>query len=346
LLGNDYPGRPYLLFCDKIPVIHDMHAQMPILRDIIYGAVSRGADLNEICQALAIDPKHLTESDRLVPFKPAAEVWDVTLHHTQDPLLGLHLGEEIGLGILGILGYLMQSCHTLHEAIVMLLKYNSLHSTMLKYELGESGTRMVIRYEPAILWQHQYPESVRQSIELAMSAMVKIFSVLSGKKIFPVRVELAYPARALPEYERIFQSVIEFNAGRNGLIFRQDDLMTAILSHDKSLFAFFSDTLAQKLQSLEGHKEFSARIKHMVITDFKGRVPSIEIAASHLNMTPRSIQRKLKEEQTSYRHIATTFKKELAESILNTEQFRVGEVAAILGYSDSSAFRKAQKKWS
>ena len=322
-----------------------MHAQMPILRDIIYGAVSRGADLNEICQALAIDPRHLNESERLVPFKPAAEVWDVSLQHTQDPLLGLHLGEEIGLGILGMLGYLMQNCRTLQEAIVMLSKYNSLHSTMLKYGLEESGTRMVIRYEPAILWQHQYPESVRQSIELAMSAMVKIFNVLSGKKIFPVRVELAYPSRALPEYERVFQSVIEFNADKNGLVFQKDDLMTAIISHDRSLFAFFNDTLGQKLQALEGHKEFSARIKHMVISDFKGRVPSIEIAASHLSMTPRAIQRKLKEEQTSYRHIATTFKRELAESILNTQQFRVGEIAAILGYSDSSAFRKAQKKW-
>jgi AraC-like DNA-binding protein len=217
---------------------------------------------------------------------------------------------------------------------------------MLKYVLEESGSRMVIRYEPAILWQHQYPESVRQSIEIAMSAMVKIFNVLSGKKIFPVRVELAYPPRAIAEYERIFQSVIEFNAGKNGLVFNQDDLMTPIITYDKSLFAFFNDTLGQKLQALKGHNEFSAQIKHMVITDFKGRVPSIEIAASHLNMTPRSIQRKLKDEQTSYRHIASTFKKELAESILNTQQFRVGEVASILGYSDSSAFRKAQKKWS
>jgi AraC-like DNA-binding protein len=322
-----------------------MHAQMPILRDIIYGAVSRGADLNEVCQALEIDPKHLTESERLVPFKPAAEVWDVTLQHTQDPLLGLHLGEEIGLGVLGILGYLMQSCRTLQEAVVILCKYNSLHSTMLKYVLEESGTTIVIRYEPAILWQHQYPESVRQSIELAMSVMIRIFNVLSGKKIFPVRVELAYPARAIPEYERIFQSVIEFNAAKHGLVFQNDDLKTAIISYDKSLFTFFSDTLEQKLQALKGHSEFSARIKHMVIVDFKGRVPSIEIAASHLNMTPRSIQRKLNEEQTSYRHIATILKKELAESILNTQQFRVGEIAAILGYSDSSAFRKAQKKW-
>ena len=178
-----------------------------------------------------------------------------------------------------------------------------------------------------------------------MSVMVIIFSVLSGKKIYPVRVELTYPARALPEYVRIFHSVIEFNASKNGLVFHQEDLKTVVISHDKSLFAFFSDTLEQKLQALEGHKEFSARIKHMVIADFKGRVPSIEIAASHLSMTPRSIQRKLKEEQTSYRHIATTFKKELAESILDTQQFRVGEIAEILGYSDSSAFRKAQKKW-
>lgn len=322
-----------------------MHAQMSILRDIIYGAVVRGADLKKVCAALDIDPNHLHDSERLVPFKPSAEVWDVTLAHTHDPLLGLHLGEEIGPSILGMIGYLMQSSSTLHEALLQLEKFNALHSTMLKYVLKESDGTLTIHYEPAMLWQHQYPESVRQSIEIAMSGMLTIFRVLSGKRIFPIKVALAYPVRAIKEYERIFQSTIQFNAKENFLVFSMQSLTTSVISYDKSLFAFFNHTLEQKLETLTSSKPFSAKIAQMVIIDFKGRLPSIEVAASHLNMTARSLQRKLKEEQTSYRQLVMGLKKELAETILSRPDFRVGEVANMLGYSDSSAFRKALKKW-
>src|SRR5688572_18198278 len=121
----------YLLFCDKTKFICDMHAQMSILRDIIYAAVSHGADLHLVCAALELDPQDLNDSERLVPFKPAAEVWDVVLAETKNHFLGLQLGEKISPSILGLIGYLMQSSRTLRESIIVFAKFNDLHSTML-----------------------------------------------------------------------------------------------------------------------------------------------------------------------------------------------------------------------
>ena len=179
-----------------------------------------------------------------------------------------------------------------------------------------------------------------------MAGMLKIFKTLSGRKIFPTHVALAYPSRSLGEYERIFQAVINFQGKRNTLTFRKSDLLLAVVSYDKSLFVFFNNTLDQKLKSLRKDERFSDRLKQMIIGDFKGRPPSIDIAASHFNMTARSLQRRLKEEQRSYRDIAIDIKKELAQTILTRTDFRIGEVAEILGYSDSSSFRKAFRKWS
>ena len=171
-LINEGRCTRYSLFCDKTQFISDMHAQMSILRDIIYGSIPHGADLQRVCAALGLDPQDLNDSERLVPFKPAAEVWDVVIAETKNLFLGLQLGEKINPSILGLMGYLMQSSRTLHEAISVLARFNDLHSTMMKYRIETSGDEVLVHYEPAVLWQHQYPESVRQSIELAMSAMV------------------------------------------------------------------------------------------------------------------------------------------------------------------------------
>ncbi|HEY3429320.1 MAG TPA: AraC family transcriptional regulator ligand-binding domain-containing protein [Cyclobacteriaceae bacterium] len=318
---------------------------MSILRDIIYGAVSYGADLHRVCAALDLDPQDLNDSERLVPFKPAAEVWDVVLAETNNHFLGLQLGEKISPSILGLIGYLMQSSRTLLEAIMVFAKFNDLHSTMLKYKFEESDDHLVIHYEPALVWKHQYPESVRQSIELAMSGMITIFKTLSGRNIFPVRVELPYSKRNVHEYERIFRGAIKFNANRSALTFTKRDLEAPISSYDTSLFARFENILKDKVKLLRIEKKFSDLISQTILTDFKGNAPSVEVMASQLNMTPRAIQRKLKEESTTYRQITGRFKKELAEVILVNKEFRVSEVASLLGYSDSSAFRKALKRW-
>lgn len=322
-----------------------MHAQMSILRDIIYGAVPYGANVVSACAALGIEPNELNDSERLIPFKPAAEVWDVVIEQTKHDLLGLHLGEKITPAILGLIGYLMQSSRNLLEAILQLARFNDLHSTMMKYQIVETDDEVGIHYHAATVWVHQYPESVRQSIELAMSGLVTFFKTISGAGVYPVKVELGYPARQSAEYERVFRGTVVFNAGRDAMTFKKKDLLVPIASFDKSLFTRFADILEKKLTSLNAEQKFSDRIRQTILTEFKGNSPSVEVIAATMNMTPRSIQRRLKEEDTTYREIAGRFKKELADVVLSDPRFSASQVSTLLGYSDASALRKAIKRW-
>jgi AraC-like DNA-binding protein len=322
-----------------------MRAQMTILRDIIYSASTHGADFKKVCEELGFEPDELNNSGVMAPYEKAAPLWSVVIKHTKDPLLGLHLGEELSPTILGMIGYLMQSSKNLYESFHIVIKYWELFSSMSKLSMEQQEGHVLISDESIIVWQHQYPEDARQAVEFALSGVIKLFKMLSGRKVLPVRVEFAYPPRSVHEYERIFQTPIHFNGTCNTLTFRKSDLLIPILSYDKSLFEFFNNTLGQKLKSLQGNELFSDKIKQLIINDFKGQTPSIEIASAKLNMTPRSLQRKLKEDNTSYRTIITDLKKELAQTIMGQSDFRVGEVAELLGYADSSSFRKAYKKW-
>ncbi len=322
-----------------------MNAQMSSLRDIIYGAVEFGADLAAVCNELGFAPHELNDSEKFVTYDQAAKFWDVLLDHTKDPLLGLHLGERANPTILGMIGYLMQSSSSVYESTLMLCKFNELYTPVVKFSAELTSKDFSVHYDPAMSWQQVAPEGTRQAIEIGMSSALAIAKTLTGKKIHPLCVELTYPPRMRQEYERVFQSKINFNSKRNTLVFSKDAATVPILSYDKSLFQFFNDTLEQKLKSLNENESFSDRVKQMLISDFKGQSASIEIAASKLNLTPRSLQRKLKDDGTSYRDIVNDLKKDLAQTIMKRSDFRVGEVAEILGYSDSSAFRKAYKKW-
>jgi AraC-like DNA-binding protein len=323
-----------------------MYAQMSILRDIIYSANAHGADLKKIFADLGVEPAELNDSEKKVPYIEAARLWDVVTMHMKDPLAALHLGEEFSPTILAMIGYLMQSCKNVYESFQAAIKFMDLVTNMSKISLEEHDGNVLISAECAPVWQHQFPDSARQSVEYALSGIIKLSKTLTGKKIIPIQTEFVYPSRSVHEYERVFRTAIHFNGEKNALTFRKSDLLTPIISYDKSLFEFFNTTLQQKLNSLTGDVRFSVKVKQVLINDFKGQTVSIEIAASKLHLTPRSLQRKLKAEETSYREIVSGLKKELAASIMGQTNFRVGEVAELLGYSDSSSFRKAYKKWS
>jgi len=72
---------------------------------------------------------------------------------------------------------------------------------------------------------------------------------------------------------------------------------------------------------------------------------SIEEIAGRLGVSVRALQRKLKEEEMSFRKIKETIRKALAEKYLLDESLSIQEVSDLLAYSERSAFEKAFKKW-
>jgi len=72
---------------------------------------------------------------------------------------------------------------------------------------------------------------------------------------------------------------------------------------------------------------------------------SLEEIAGKMNLSVRALQRKLKEEKTSFRKIKEIVRKGLAEKYLMDENLSIQEVSDLLAYSERSAFEKAFKKW-
>ena len=86
-------------------------------------------------------------------------------------------------------------------------------------------------------------------------------------------------------------------------------------------------------------------LKQALFMQFKGRVPTIGEAPTALNITPCNLQRKLLQEQATFRDIAAEIRKDIAFQLMQNPAIKISEVSDILGYSDPAAFRKAFKSW-
>lgn len=321
-------------------------AHMPIVRSIVYGAVARGADLGDVCSQLGLNTAELSSSENRANFDVATGAWEVALVATRDPLLGLHLGEETGPMILGLVGHLMQSSATLRDAFAQVVAYNTVVTNMFHYHMVEEKERTLLYYEPLAHWRSVSPDGARQATEQAMAGTLSVFEMLSGKRINPEQATFSFQRGGLlAEYERVFRCPLRFKEDHNMLSFSRTQMATPVTSYDQSLFSVFDELLLKKSRQVREAKTITQQISDLVFIEFKGHVPPIEILASRLNMTVRSLQRRIEDEKTSYRILTSQLRMEIAQQMLKERRAKVNDVARHLGYSDASSFRRAYKAW-
>lgn len=323
-----------------------MYAHMPIIRDILFGASKHGANLATLCSKLEISTVDLNDSEKRLDFEKAYQVWEEAVQATGDTLLGLHLGESTTPAIMGLIGHLMQSSPNLKVAFERLCEYGRLATDMFAYSWEKQGEKVVLKFQPAVVWMTVSEDSARQAVEQAMAGTLHVFELLTGRKIYPVLVQFEFSKpKDQREYDRVFQSTIQFGADSNQLVVRGVDMNQPVIGYDVSLFSLFDELIQERVNALMDKKNFSGVVTNLLLTEFKVQIPSVEIIASRLNMTPRTFQRKLLEEGTTYRKLSGSVRKELALQLIKKSKHKTEEIAQMLGYSDASSFRRAFKQW-
>jgi AraC-like DNA-binding protein len=67
--------------------------------------------------------------------------------------------------------------------------------------------------------------------------------------------------------------------------------------------------------------------------------------AKSLGMSVRVLQKRLREEDTTFSQLATNVRKELAKSYLAERDYTIDDITYLVGFSEPSAFRRAFKTW-
>ena len=73
--------------------------------------------------------------------------------------------------------------------------------------------------------------------------------------------------------------------------------------------------------------------------------PALEEVAELLGMTSWSLQRRLREQGLSFSQLVDNVRRELANRYLREPQLPISQLALLLGYSETSAFSRAFRRW-
>lgn len=216
---------------------------------------------------------------------------------------------------------------------------------MFTYEFCEEKNGDVMMfYRPAVSWERYSPETSLLAAEHAMALTVSLCGFLCGRKI-PVQafVKNQPDSKKLELYQEFFTTV-EVDSTEYALKFEVEIASLSCITANPMIYQNMLQICKEHLQKVSSE----SGIRSEVIRIFNSRqayyVPKIEEVAAMLNMSVRSLQRKLKEEQTGFHQLLEEFQIEMARSLLQKRDIQVQEVAFMLGFSSPQSFSKTYKR--
>lgn len=296
--------------------------------------------LSRICDISideTLDPEKTFSLDQFI------EILEYALEYTGDEFYGLKFGADPYIG--GTVGMMSASCKNLKEAFTLGCKYFRVQGDFMNIKFVDDPVYPKIRYSLASAWILKSPETAKQEVEAMFSFLVTILKVNSNQTLLPHMINLV---SRKPFHAKIYQDILgvvpQFEQEYNEIFFLGKDLMLPMKAFNPETFQLLRSHIEEQLNKSSGNARISDKVRNILLSSLRYSFPDIETVASKLNMSPRTLQRQLSSEKTSYMALLQDTRSNLARQLLSKRDLSISEISFMLGYSDIGNFSRSFKK--
>lgn len=304
-------------------------------------AAQRGLALRNVLSGTGITPDDIVDPDVMITREQEFELMRNIVAGTDDePGLGLLAGMLCHPTSLGIWGFALSTSATLRQALELGLRYLDLSFAAGEIRLEAKGAQVeIIRDDSAV------PSELRRfTLERDMVAIGITQQDLLPLRLPAVRLELALPMHPMYEAVSTLLGVSEmvFDADRSALTVPTAALELPLPQANPASMKLYEEQCAEIVQRRRNRFGVSEQVRELLIHRH-GLAEQSDIAAD-LNISVRTLRRRLAAEGTTFRELSSETIGLLAEELLSTG-LTVESVADRLGYASVSAFGTAFRSW-
>lgn len=300
-----------------------------------------GLDADSLFKWVGLDPRLLADSDARYPMAKTVKLWNLSADRTGDPCFGLTVAEQWHPTTWHALGYAWLASGTLEDALSRFVRYSSMITTSGGFSLEErsAGFRLEVRAQESGIPR---PDAVSDAV---LANIIHMCRVSYGSDFVPLRVFFTHFGQGCRRKRaEFFGSPIEYGCESNGIDFDKDSLRKPLPSANAALAHANEKIIAEYLSRLEPGTTVS-KVKTVLVDLLPSGGATEDSLAAFLNLSRSSLQRRLRDEGTTYRAVLQEIRCEFAEEMLLDEEKTLNEVSFLLGFADLSAFSRAFKRW-
>lgn len=303
-----------------------------------------GGDADRFAEVIGLPVAALDADDMLIPVKATAAILDYAATKLDCPDLGLRVGARQELSMLGPLALAIQTSSTIEDALTCASRYLFVHSRSLTLTVEPDPYE--VAGVAAVRYGNRPSNPIHnQGVESGMACVHRALSDLAGGRYGLRSVELAHRPRApLSTYEEFFGAAVRAERPANLLRVPRALLKQPLAGGDPHLRALAEAYLSERLPP-ETTREVAPRVRAALQQTLGTTRPDITTVAGMLAVHPRTLQRRLAEENTTFAALLDDVRRRAARRYLTGTDMPMTQVAGLLGLSEQSALSRSCQRW-
>lgn len=289
--------------------------------------------------------KHLLNSDldvcsieNTIEDSEFIKVFEYIIKTEGSAYAGLNYGCYLNIKALGFISQITLNASNMAQAVFILQQYFDNAFPLVSLNTVESKKEYTLQLECNV-----QDKNARQHLLDAVYCFVyRELRLMVADDLLP---KLQMPTKNSAVNSLLLNTEVE-KGSTHSIIFDKDILDAEInTKRAKQIELLLPQFLKMLEKKKNGYKSFSLQVRNMVLNMCCPELPTFEQVLAQFPLSSRTFQRKLAEEDISFRRITDDIKKELSTYLSKGNKMKTQDIAFVLGYSEASAYLHAVKKW-
>lgn len=299
---------------------------------------SQQLDANRLFVNAGLDPDKIRDPNARYPTYATNRLLQVAIHETGEECIVYRVVDFIEPEMLHAMGYSWIASDSLKEALTRFVRYHKMlsNNVEIKLEQAQGSWQLVGK---------MIDTGSREADDGVLPFCLKICRRSFGDDLKPLHVQLT---RTKPKdaslIENFYGCTVDFSASENVLTFSAADITRKLRGANPQIALAMEGVITSYLTNFDTN-DVATQVRSIVAKLLTYGEPSRDQIASELNLTPRTLQRRLQEQDSSVKEIVDETRHQLSIDFLRSGNYSVKEVAYNLGFSDPSNFARAFKRW-
>lgn len=321
----------------------DLPIRASILRGLSALVSAAGGMGPELLATYGFDEAKIVEDDSFVSLRLVERVLEQTADRFRLPDLGLRMAAQQDLHMIGPLAIAMEHSRTIGEAVECANRYLFVYNPAISLEETEDplGSPGVVGLRYASTTMNASP----QSIDYGIGIVHRVLTLINGHAPYGLRsVQLPHP-RLAPEsaYRDYFGAEVRFDCP-SAVLRVPSRLSSMPVSGGNELLRGIA---IDYLDTHFGHKDVpnSDLVAAILSEQLGSEGPDLPKVARLLSLHPRSLQRALSAEGTTFTDVVDRVRRSQALDLITTTNLPFSHIAARLGMNEQSSLTRAVRRW-
>ncbi len=302
---------------------------------------SYNVDPKPLLNEAGIDSETLGQYGARVTVAKTNHLWKLAVTATGDPAIGLRLPQYTTQSILYSLDVALQVSATPRDMLDCFIRFSEVASTSVTLSLELDCD------SPRLLFAPAHPRSmVKESIDAFIAFLIgnahRLFVEIGGFYI-GVRMMRARPDSGVI-YEQVLGCPVEFDCNEYSILIDQKQLDTPLPTANPEMARWCEKMLVEYVVKME-KENIEERVRQTIAKQLSFGGVNRQVVAATMNMSERSLSRRLAENSLGFQAILDEIREEMACNLLACKDVSQIEIAMQLGFADTSSFVRTFKRW-